>query len=342
MKWTSLKIFAIKLALFSTVLAWLAVDLWWLHGPVWHALHDGTPASVPAQDLEAEVYGVPITREQLDRYICEQDWLSGSNHPDPSRRALMRLELVQETLLQLRTRYNDQQLPDCRQDAEEEIRALASRAPSEKEFDTWLHSQGYTRESYTRKLQTRLRGLALLERAIAPYIQVSDEAVAEHYHQIKDRLNLPAGRSVRHIFLSTLGKAPDEVATQGRQLLERLQHGEDFTRLAQSYSEDERTAPLGGELGMLRDDAHRSLPELPLFGDQAIPAHTPVLLQSRWGWHLVQADDIIPARQLSLDECRESLRSALISAQREIAIRAYFRDSIDEGIRQKKIRFYVK
>jgi hypothetical protein len=90
------------------------------------------------------------------------------------------------------------------------------------------------------------------------------------------------------------------------------------------------------------DDALLPLPELPLFGDAALPAGTPTLARSKWGWHIILAGPVTPAYTPSLEECRESIRTAIISAQRELGVNAFFDTLIKEGFQQKRIKIHVK
>lgn len=333
----------LKLTLFSTVLAYLAVDMWWWHGPLWQAIHSQEKSPQEVQDVVAEVLGEYITARQWARYEAEQNFLAGRESADALRRTSMLMDMVRAATLRIRTRYNDKNLPDCRRVAEEEVARLASRARTPEDFEAWVCSQGYKdSKELTDKVEVRLRSLFQLERAIAPLCEVTDAEVEKHYELLKEQLVLPTHRTAKHIFLETQGKDPLLVKQKAEAVLARLLAGEEFCKLAQECSEDAHTAPRGGELGMIWDDARRPLPELPFFGPSAIPAGIPHLVQSRWGWHIVQAGEISPARQQTLAECRDSIRAALISAQREIAIDTYFSTGVREGIRRQNIKIYVK
>lgn len=343
MRLSPLKIYTLKLTLFSTVLAYLAVDMWWWHGPVWQAMHSQEQPAQAEGKVVAEVLGERITAEQWARYEREQNYLAGRETANELRRISMLMDMVRAATLRIRTRYNDKNLPDLRQIAEEEVARLASRARTPEEFEGWVRSQGYkTSQEFTDKVEVRLRGLFQLERAIAPLCEVTDAEVEKHYDLLKDQLVLPAHRTAKHIFLETHGKNPQQVQQRAQELMIRLKAGESFNQLAREHSEDLHTAPQGGELGLIWDDARRPLPELPFFDEGAIPAGTPHLVQSRWGWHIIQAGEITPARRQTLAESRDSIRSALISAQREIAIDTYFTTGVREGIRRQNIKIHAK
>ncbi len=340
MKWTPNRIAAVKLGLFVPALLYMGIDLFIWHGPLWRAMHGDEQAAPDTSRLVAEVNGEPITRDQLARYEAEQALLAGQKPDAQSRRATRLSEMVRDTQLLTRTRYNDKNLPDCREEARAEVARLASRYGDEQAFDEALRSQGYTRQSFTDKLTVRLREWALLERALEKACAVSDEEIAAAYEEVKEELMLPARREVRHIFLATLNRDSEAVRAEAEKLLARLQAGEDFATLAREASDDARSAPQGGSLGLLQENADRPLPELPLFGEHAIPAGTPTLAQSRWGWHILLAGDMQPASLPTLDECRDSLRSALSGVKHEIALREYFKAGMRDDQKKNRIRYY--
>ncbi len=324
MTWTPTKISLLKLALFTPAIAYFAIDLWLWQGPLWHFMHPQPQQQPDASTLAASVHGEHITLAQLARYEAEQDALAGRKAPEAARRPLYLMEMVHHNLLRTRTRYNDKNLPPCRAEAEAELARLASRYPSAEDFDRALASQGYTKESFADKIEARLREFALLERALAPFIEPTEEEVAATYADMQNELRIPERREVKHIFLATLNKNAEAVRAQAQALLDRLNAGQaDFSTLAHEASEDERSAPQGGALGTLANDGRSPLPELPLFGEGAIPAGVPTLTQSKWGWHILLAGEIEPARIPTLEECRNSLTTALRSARRETALRNY-------------------
>ena len=293
-------------------------------------------------ELAAEVYGEPITLGQMERFITEQNTLAGRAKDEPARRAGMILTMVRDNLLRLRARYNDTKLPDCKKASEEMVRQLESRAGSEQEFTAQLATQGYTRRSFTEMMMARMRQQILLERAVKDVSEVENAAIAAHYKQIRDELVIQASRPLRHIFLATDGQDSNEVRKRAELLLKRLEAGEDFAGLAKEASEDERSAANGGNLDIILDNGTFPLPELLLFGDNAIPASVPTLAQSRWGWHILLAGPITPAYTPSLDECRESLRTSIISAQRELGVNAWFKGAVKDGFQQKRIIIHAK
>ena len=334
MKWTSAKIYVVKSAIIGTTLAYMVLDLWVLNGPLYGFLHKDKQAAAAA----AVIYGERISHGQLARHKAEQEAISGR----PKATIAMMMDLVRSSLLRLRTRYNDNQLPHDRAAAEQAVAELATRAGSDAIFEQQLASQNYTRHQFTDKVESRLMGLALLNRNLKPHTQVDNAAIMAHYKQVRDELTIPASRPVRHIFISTQNRNSDDARRCAELALERLNSGEGFGELAAEVSEDPATANRGGNLGVVYDNELLPLPELNLFGENALPAGTPALAQSKWGWHVILPGPITPAYTPSLEECRETIRTAIISAQREIGVNTFFDTLIKEGFKQKRIQIHVK
>lgn len=334
MKWTSAKIYVVKAAIIGSTLAYMILDLWVLHGPMYGFLHKDKQAAESA----VVVYGERISHAQLARHKAEQEAIAGRSKPNLT----MAMDMVRSSLLRMRTRYNDAQLTHDRSAAEKEVEALASRHGSPAEFDQLLASQGYTRRSFTDKLEARQLQLALLDRNLAPHTQVDNAAIMAHYKLLKDELTIPASRPVKHIFVASLHRKEEDARRRAELAMNRLNAGEGFADLAAEMSDDTANAARGGNLGTVYDDALLPLPELKLFGDGAIPAGTPTLAQSKWGWHVILAGPITPAYTPSLDECRETLRTAIISAQRELGVNTFFDTLIKEAHKQQRIQIHVK
>jgi parvulin-like peptidyl-prolyl isomerase len=222
------------------------------------------------------------------------------------------------------------------------VAGLESRAGSPAEFEQLLATQGYTRRQFTDKLEARQLQLALLDRNLEPHTQVDNAAIMAHYKQLKEEMTIPASRPVKHIFIASLNRSAADARRAAELVMSRLDSGEGFADLAAEVSEDEATASRGGNLGTVYDDALLPLPELNLFGENALPAGTPTLAESQWGWHVILAGPITPAYTPSLDECRETLRTAIISAQRELGVNTFFDTLIKEAHRKQHIQIHVK
>jgi peptidyl-prolyl cis-trans isomerase D len=123
---------------------------------------------------------------------------------------------------------------------------------------------------------------------------------------------------VRHV-LAKVGPDGDDAAAK-RKIAEaqaRLAKGEDFAKVAQALSEDERTKAQGGDLGFvaegLFDDAFAAAALSLERGQVSAP------VRSATGWHLVKAEEVVPAKRVSLDDARETIARELLVKDRALA-----------------------
>lgn len=334
MNWTSARIYVIKAAIIGMTLCYMVLDLWIMKGPMYGFLHKDKQIA----DAAAIVYGERISHDQLARHKSEQKAITGKAKPDLT----VLMDLVRSSLLRMRARYNDNQLPHDRAAAELAVKELSTRSGNDADFEQHLASQGYTRSQFTDKVEARQMQLALLDRNLTPHTQVDQAAIEAHYKLLKDELTIPESRIVKHIFIASTNRNEDDARNRAELVMTRLAAGEDFAKVAAEMSDDAASAARGGNLGTVYNDALLPLPELKLFGRGALPAETPSLVMSKWGWHIIVPGSITPAYTPSLDECRETLRTAIISAQRELGVEAFFNILLKEGFQQKRIQIHVK
>jgi peptidyl-prolyl cis-trans isomerase D len=124
---------------------------------------------------------------------------------------------------------------------------------------------------------------------------------------------------VRHV-LARAAPGGDDAAAKKKieEAAARVKKGEDFAKVAQALSEDEATRARGGELGFvsegLFDDA---------FAAAALalePGKVSGPVRSQSGWHLLKADEVVPAKKVSLDDAREVIARELLTADRAAAL----------------------
>jgi peptidyl-prolyl cis-trans isomerase D len=124
---------------------------------------------------------------------------------------------------------------------------------------------------------------------------------------------------VRHV-LAKLAPAGDDAAAKKKieAAAARVKGGEDFAKVAQALSDDEATRGRGGEIGFvsegLFDDAFAQAALALEKGQVSAP------VRSASGWHLIQAEEIVPAKRVSLDDARETIARELLASDRAAAL----------------------
>ncbi len=149
-------------------------------------------------------------------------------------------------------------------------------------------------------------------------IEISEDALLEYYEDNQDRYLQDEQRQARHILVVS---DDDEEAAEAEAtaLLARIQAGESFEALAAEHSDDGGTASRGGDLGVL---TRSQLPgELggAVFSMDAGDVEGPI--ESDFGFHIVQLDEILEQGPLPLDQVRGELLTELRDREAEDAFR---------------------
>ena len=137
-------------------------------------------------------------------------------------------------------------------------------------FADLLTQNGYTEESFRNSLYFQL-----LQDKASEDVDITDEEVEKYYEQGKYELN------ARHILVDTEEEA--------NEVLEKLNAGEDFAKLATEYSTDSSTAENGGELDWFTVGEMTSE-----FNDAAYALEVDEIsepVESDYGYHIIQLTD---------------------------------------------------
>jgi peptidylprolyl isomerase len=142
----------------------------------------------------------------------------------------------------------------------------------------------------------------------------TDEQVQAAYDNNKAKLTVPRQYHVAQIFLTLASGASKQSEDDAQRKLADLrqqllkQHA-DFGALAKRYSDEKASAPNGGELGWLREDALLPPVRAAVQGMAEGAISEPVRSQN--GWHLIRLLGVKPPAQATLAESRDVLVKAL-------------------------------
>jgi peptidyl-prolyl cis-trans isomerase D len=331
---TPLGRFTLRLAIYGTVAAWLAGDLFVFHGPLRRRIDLADPKSPEAvrlaksQGVVARVFNHRITRDQLERAVHERLWLEGKKPTDltPENLKLVRYaaldELIDHELLRVKAKVNATELKVTDQEVNERLRHLLGRFESKDEMEAAMKSQGIANESDLRdRLAARIQQEKYVELKTGPLAVVTEEEARAWFEQNRDKLALPERVRARHVFIATLNRPDEEAKVLLETALTDLTSGKtDFPTLAASLSEDPASKAQGGDLGWM---SRVRLPEdfsAPVF---SLKPNTPTLLRTRIGWHLVEVTERKPKEQREFEQARGEVLAALEAMKRREAAREF-------------------
>ena len=115
---------------------------------------------------------------------------------------------------------------------------------------------------------------------------------------------------VRHILIAVNAKEPDAAAkAKAQSILDQLHNGGDFAELAKKDSDDPGSKSQGGELGWIKHGV--TVPEFDKAAFALQPGQISGLVRTKFGYHIIQAEEKQPAHTRPLDEVKADITASL-------------------------------
>ena len=155
---------------------------------------------------------------------------------------------------------------------------------------------------------------------------VSEADVKAYYDQNKAQYVEPEKRRVAHILVDN-SEDDDAAKAKAEDLLAQLQQGADFAALAESSSDDIVSAEMGGDLDWIERDMMD-----PAFEDAAFALANKGdysdVVQSEFGYHIIQLTDIQSEQVKAYDAVKADLRTEL---ERTAKVNAFYEKQTEMG-----------
>ncbi|MGE7092765.1 peptidylprolyl isomerase [Lysinibacillus sp. NPDC048646] len=161
-----------------------------------------------------------------------------------------------------------------------------------------LEENGLTIDS----VKDNIRMYQLTKDVIAASIEIADEEVAQYFTDNKDSYGQAEQVVASHIQLE------DEAAA--KEVLAKVQAGEDFAELAQSFSLDVDTSDEGGDLGYIsRGQMDESFEEVVFSLEKGAVSE---VVQTAEGYHIIKVTSKVPAEEAVFDDVKEEVYATML------------------------------
>ncbi len=210
-------------------------------------------------------------------------------------------------------------------DVQSEVDRISRMFLSEEAFEAALEKQGLTPEQLARSLRESLL-FEEVKSAVTSEVKVTDEEAEAYYEDHKSEYVEQESRDVRHILVSPFARSDEgsedgsadqrdwaEAETKAERARSEIQNGSSFVTVVEKYSDDDATRDTGGELGAITRGLMVPAFEAVVFDLQIGEISEPV--KTQYGYHVIEVTDITPERQLSFDQVKEKIESALLEAE---------------------------
>lgn len=158
---------------------------------------------------------------------------------------------------------------------------------------------------------------SLLKKKIAADSQLTENDMKKYYDTNKEKFKKEKEINTRHILLKTEEEA--------KQVMERLQKGEDFIELSKKYSIDPNAKASGGEIGFhpkgtLLPEYEAAAFKLTKVGQVTGP------VKSQFGYHIIRLEGAKPPAFVSFDEVKDFIRQQLTQDKQKELLEKYIED----------------
>jgi len=296
----------------------------------------GTHKPAPGQEVWAEVDGQPIYQEQVER-LYRTRTTQGTEAATPEEAASFKLNILNELINNQILITHASRSRITASEAEIDAKVAQLKSPySQEEFQKKLAEQGLDSEGLRKQIRENLILTKLINKDIIAHINVTDAEIASYYE--KNKANFNVTETTYHIaqiqvtphpdteirnLKSDDAKTPTAAQHKIQALYEDLMRGEDFTTVAQEYSEDPATAAGGGDMGFIpASGLNAALKQV--VNSLKVGQVSPII-RSNIGFHIFKLLAVEEAGQHTLTDLRvqSAIRQTLRNEEEQLLKAAY-------------------
>jgi peptidyl-prolyl cis-trans isomerase SurA len=242
--------------------------------------------------LYATQFGVDLKddqkRKELEKEILEQ--MINDN--------LLLIQAEKDTTIEVTSK-------EVESAAEEQMKKVKSQFSSEEAFQDQLKAEQLTENELKKKYKEQIKKQMLIDKLTSKKlsrVSVSNKEVKDFYEAYKDSIeDQPESIKLSHILLEIKPSQTtmDSLKKKAEMVLSLVKKGEDFTKLAEKYSDDPSSTN-GGDLGFFKKGDMIEKFEKVAFSLN--PGETSDLVETEFGYHIIKVeekkDDLVHARHI--------------------------------------------
>lgn len=130
--------------------------------------------------------------------------------------------------------------------------------------------------------------------------------------------------TIRHILIVTDKRTEEQALKRGEEILQKLQSGADFARIAKEFSDDPGSKQNGGSLGAIpRSQLFIFAPEFTKAVEALQPGQTSDLVKTQFGFHIIRLDSVKPNVPADFDKKKEEYAKQYVESQQQAKWQQY-------------------
>lgn len=203
------------------------------------------------------------------------------------------------------------------EEIDEEYNAYAEAYGGEDALLKAFESYNLTKEDIINDVKIYLLTLKVME----DYIGITDEDVKTYFEENKDLFATPEQVEASHILVE------DEATA--KEVIDKLNAGEDFAELAKEYSTDSSNAENGGALGFFgRGEMVQEFEDAAFAMNVGDVSKEPV--KTEFGYHIIKVTDKKEAKEADFETSKEEAREMLVEERVNEQYSTWVNEKMDE------------
>ncbi len=231
---------------------------------------------------------------------------------DEERDALLQ-NLVQNALL--REAADERNIEVTEEILDAQLQAMFQQYGGEENFMSIVEQQGINFDEIKSGIAADLKGQLAAKNEIDNKLDISDDELQAFYAENSAEIKTEESFRASHILFSNEAEDAKDVAEK---VLEELKADGDFAELAEKHSTCPSKAK-GGDLGFFGKG--QMVPEFETAVIQLETNEISELIETQFGFHIIQKSEHKEGKQLSFEEAKEQIKEVVTRGKSEVIVR---------------------
>ncbi len=297
---------------------------------VLHA-QEGQPPATNDDTVILTVDGTPITQGEMRKTFMARFGRQMQQMPEEQRQAMMPQiqQMLMSSLISKALLLNEAEKRGIEASAAEiaeSLEKIVESLPAEVTMEQFAQSAGMELEQIRAQIAEDIKVQTLVEAVTEDVDAPADGEVKEFYDENTSQFEQEASVEASHILLSTRGIEDEAQIAEKKAEAEKLRQqlidgeGKNFAELAQAHSDCPSKAQ-GGSLGEF--GTGRMVPEFEKAAFSQEVGAIGEVVETDFGFHIIQVTGKTDAKTLSYDEVKDRLREQLLEQAKSEKLQSY-------------------
>ncbi len=257
---------------------------------------------VTRTDYVASVNGEKISKDELYDLLVSQYGVDGVD------------QLIIDKIIEIEAKKEN--ISVTQEEIDKEMTEYMDSYGGEDIFNQMLEMYNVNVSDIEESMQSSL----VIEKLLEKRISITDEEMETYFEENKDSFAEEEKVQASHILV--------EDEKTAKEIVEKLEAGEDFADLAKEYSTDEESSENGGDLGFFGRGEMVQEFEDAVFALEVGELSEPV--KTEYGYHIIKLVDKQEAKEAVFEDVKEEIKSTLLDSKIQDEYTTWIEEKYDE------------